>query len=272
MDTKICIKCGAELNLSLFGKRKDSKDGYGNECKECLKERAKQYRQGNKDCIVEHKKQYYQDNKEHIAEHSKQYRQDTKEHIAEHRKQYYQDNKDWLAEQAKQYYQDNKEYIKQYRQDNKDWLAEHKKQYCQDNKEHITKYRYHYSQDNKEHIAEHSKQYRHEHLEEDRIKSQKRRALKSGLLHTLTNKQWVTIRENWNLKCAYCGKELPLVQEHFIPLTKGGEYTHKNIICACQSCNSSKGAKDFFIWYPKYKYFSEERELKIIEYIEGVVG
>ena len=264
MNTKICTKCGAELDLSLFGKDKYSKDGFTSCCKECYK----RYHQDNK----EHKRQYYQDNKEHIAERHKQYNQDNKEYFAEHKKQYRQDNKEHIIELHKQYYQDNKEYIKQYYQDNKDWLAEHKKQYQQDNKEHIIELHKQYQQDNKEYIAEYAKQYSHEHLEEGRIKSQKRRALKSGLLHTLTTKQWITIKENWNLKCAYCGKELPLVMEHFIPLSKNGEFTINNIIPSCQSCNSSKGVKLFDLWYPKYEYFSKKRELKILDYLKEKEG
>ena len=246
MDTKICIKCGAELNLSLFGKKQDSKDGYKNECKECRKERMKQYYQDHKEHVKQYNKEYYQDNKECHKECMKQYRQDNKEYIIEHAKQYYQDNKEHIIEHAKQYHQDNKEYI-----------AECERQY---------------RQDNKEHIAEHAKQYSHEHLEEGRIRSQKRRALKSGLLHTLTTKQWKNIKTHFNNKCAYCNRELPLTQEHFIPLSKNGEYTVNNIIPACGSCNSSKGAKLLNNWYPKYKYFSEKRELKILDYLKEKEG
>jgi hypothetical protein len=39
--TKICIKCEKEKELKEFGKRKKSKDGYGNQCKPCLNNLAK---------------------------------------------------------------------------------------------------------------------------------------------------------------------------------------------------------------------------------------
>ena len=58
-----------------------------------------------------------------------------------------------------------------------------------------------------------------------------------------------------------------LHQEHFIPLSKGGEYTHNNIIPACKSCNSSKQDTDFFEWYPTYEEYNEEREQFILEYL-----
>ena len=38
---KICIVCEKEKELNEFGKRKKSKDGYGNQCKPCLNDLAK---------------------------------------------------------------------------------------------------------------------------------------------------------------------------------------------------------------------------------------
>ena len=60
---------------------------------------------------------------------------------------------------------------------------------------------------------------------------------------------------------------MPLEQEHFIPLSKGGGYSMGNIIPACRACNASKSDKDFFEWYPEYKYYSEERENKILDFL-----
>jgi hypothetical protein len=37
MERKVCSKCGIEKLVSEFNQRKDSKDGYRNECKQCLK-------------------------------------------------------------------------------------------------------------------------------------------------------------------------------------------------------------------------------------------
>jgi 5-methylcytosine-specific restriction endonuclease McrA len=73
--------------------------------------------------------------------------------------------------------------------------------------------------------------------------------------------------ETFDNKCAYCGKEKPLAQDHFVPLSKGGEYTNNNIICSCKSCNSSKSDKDFFEWYPEQLFYSKEREAKILKYL-----
>lgn len=46
-------------------------------------------------------------------------------------------------------------------------------------------------------------------------------------------------------KCWWCAKELHLKYDvdHRIALAKGGSNGPENIVCACETCNSSKGAK-----------------------------
>lgn len=156
-----------------------------------------------------------------------------------------------------------KECKKQYYEDNKEILTEKKKQYRQEHLEQSKQY----CRENKETLAEYLKQYQKEHLEEYRVRNQRRNARKRLLPSSLTIQQWEEIKEHFNNECAYCGKELPLAQEHVIPLSKGGEYTHNNIICACGSCNSSKGAKLLNDWYPQHEYYSNKRENKILKYL-----
>lgn len=79
--------------------------------------------------------------------------------------------------------------------------------------------------------------------------------------------QWEEIKKHFDYKCAYCGKDLPLAQEHFLALSKEGEYTLNNIIPSCKSCNSSKATKDFFKWYPNYKNYSKKRERAILKFL-----
>ena len=175
--------------------------------------------------------------------------------------------KDGLRAQCKScdtlYRKNNKEYYKQYQESNK----EYHKQYQQENKEHIAEYYKQYREDNKEHIAEHHKQYCQENPEKIAIKSQRRRAKKKELDSTLTFEQWEKIKKDFNNKCAYCGKEKKLEQEHFLPISKGGEYTHNNIVPACRRSNSSKRDKLFHEWYPKYKHYSKKREKQLLQYL-----
>jgi len=119
-QTKECTRCGQEKPLSGFHKDKRYRLGVYSQCKVCVSERMKQYRQKNKDIIAEQKKQYYQKNKDIIAARMKQYRQENKDKISECHKRYYQKNRDKKLE-----------YVKQYRQENKDKISEYTKQYYQ---------------------------------------------------------------------------------------------------------------------------------------------
>jgi HNH endonuclease len=89
-------------------------------------------------------------------------------------------------------------------------------------------------------------------------------ARKSGLRADFTRKDWVIAVEHFNGCCAYCGRERELHQDHFVPSTKGGGYTKKNIVPACQTCNSRKGNKHPSNWLPVEKY------LKIVRYLNGL--
>jgi len=281
---KKCSKCGVEKQATneFFLKQKAGKHGLRAHCKSCealyyqenkerIAEHRKQHHQDNKERIAERKKNYHQENKEFFVEYRKQYRKNNKEHIKEQKKQHYQKNKEYIIERTKQYSKKNKEYIsergEQYRQNNKEYISEYTKQYYQNNKEYIAEHLKQYYQNNKEHIAERYKQYCQENPEKIAIKSQRRRAKKKELDSTLTFEQWEKIKKDFNNKCAYCGKEKKLEQEHFLPISKGGEYTHNNIIPACRNCNSGKGNKMFHEWYPKYKHYSKKREKQLLQYL-----
>jgi 5-methylcytosine-specific restriction endonuclease McrA len=179
--------------------------------------------------------------------------------------------RDCCSKYKKQYRKNNKEaireYYKKYREENKESIKENKKQYVEDNKEVIKEYHKRYTEDNKEVMKKYKKKYVEEHRDIYSIYTQKRNAILKQLPSTLTLEQWDNVKQHFNNSCAYCGKEKPLAQEHFIPLSKGGEYSHNNIIPSCQSCNSSKSNKVFEEWYSKQKYYSNKREQKIYKFL-----
>jgi 5-methylcytosine-specific restriction endonuclease McrA len=63
-------------------------------------------------------------------------------------------------------------------------------------------------------------------------------------------------------KCAYCGstprKNKRLTKDHLEPISQGGGTIPENIVPACFSCNSSKGAEDFKDWFMKQSFFSQD--------------
>ena len=76
-------------------------------------------------------------------------------------------------------------------------------------------------------------------------KSQNRRNRLGGV--RVEAAAWLTILERFGYCCAYCGHPSSevgtLAQEHVIPISRGGRHAVENIVPACKSCNSSKGAK-----------------------------
>jgi len=117
---KTCIKCRLEKELTEFSKAKRNKDGFRNQCKSCISESAKIYREENKDYYKEYSKKWHQENKEHKKEYHKEYRLNNKEYHKEYNKEYYKNNK----EHIKEYYKNNKEHKKEYH-----------KEYSKNNKE-----------------------------------------------------------------------------------------------------------------------------------------
>lgn len=259
MSTKICTKCGIEKDINDFCKHTCSKDGLSSDCREC----TKQYRLSKKKETSEQAKIYYQKNKEQIKLHIKGYRE-SNPRIA---KIYYEKNKEMLAKKYKQWSSKNKEHLslknRQWAMNNQDKI----KRYYLDSKEKNAEHIKNYQKIHKEERQIYYKKYCQTHMEENRISCQRRRANRKLLLSTLTYTQWDTIKLNFNNRCCYCGEEKHLTQDHFVPLSKGGEYTHNNILPACQSCNSSKSIKDFFTWYPICEFYNKKRENKILKFL-----
>lgn len=55
--------------------------------------------------------------------------------------------------------------------------------------------------------------------------------------------------------CCYCGNTSSLAIDHLIPRKRGGPDTGDNLVWACRSCNSAKGATDLLEWFAKQKRF-----------------
>lgn len=248
--TKVCSKCKRELPATpeYFYRGKTYKDGLKGQCKKC---------------VEEYKKKHYNKDKIKLAR-------------IEYNKQYYKENSDKIKEDAKSYYEDNKGTIstklKTYREKNKIRIAEYKEVYYKENKEDIKQYKKTWYEKNKEHILKKSAQYKKENKEKVNHWNNKRRLRKNNLPSTLTLKQWKQIKKEFNNKCAYCGENKKLEQDHFIALSKGGEYTHNNIIPACKSCNCSKQDKSFFEWYSEQGFYSKKREVKILKHLNYTDG
>lgn len=112
---KICKKCNILKNIESFSKQKTNKDGYKNNCKQCVAEYGKKHREQNLEkererCNNYYKKnrlkrlEYFSENKDKKNEYAKKYYELNKDVVSEKYKKYYQDNKNNIAEKRKQYY------------------------------------------------------------------------------------------------------------------------------------------------------------------------
>lgn len=194
-----------------------------------------------KECKNKSNMEYYEKNKEEKVKWQKNYREEHRDKINKRSKEYYKDNLEKEKERQRRYRDENpekrREANKRYRKNNLEKVKEQEKKYVKGNKDKVN------------------------------ILTNLRRARMRLLPYTFTINQWCETKIYFKQECCYCGKELPLQMEHFIPVTKGGGYVKENIVCACHSCNSSKLNYDFFTWYPMQKYYSKIREQRILEYI-----
>lgn len=247
--TKVCGRCKKELELNNdnFAIFKRNKDGFASMCKPCKREYDREYRKKNKEKIkvkqqkyseqrkVYHKK-WYKENQEYV----KAYREENREKITEQNKKYWAENKEEQKARVDKWRKENAEYIKRYRKVNRDRDREQARKW--------------YNTERGRKLS--------------MTKTNSYRAKKKRLLNDLTVKQWNECLKYFNNTCAYCGEHHEVLeQEHFIPVSKGGPFTKKNIVPACRGCNASKLNQDFFEWYPRQNYYSIERELKILSYL-----
>jgi len=111
-DVKICRICKQKKSLSEFHIKRGTSDGHRNECKECIKEIQKKYKEAPdfkenrkkydkerynslRDKILKRKKEYHVENREEILEKKKEYRS-TEEYKINY-KFWREQNKDRLA-------------------------------------------------------------------------------------------------------------------------------------------------------------------------------
>jgi 5-methylcytosine-specific restriction endonuclease McrA len=90
--------------------------------------------------------------------------------------------------------------------------------------------------------------WRERNPEWHRLKDQRRKAQKLGSGGVVTVSDWMAILRAYENRCAYCGRDGKLEQDHIMPLSRGGGHTPQNIAPACGFCNRSKGSKLLSEW------------------------
>lgn len=122
---KTCRICKIEKELINFPKRKDSKDGYRNECKVCHNKARretylkniqhenqirKKYYQENIVAIKEKKKEHYQKNKDYYFTKNKEYRDAHRQELNEYAKKYRKEHQKEITLKKKEKRHNNEKY------------------------------------------------------------------------------------------------------------------------------------------------------------------
>lgn len=203
-------------------------------CRECEKEYQKEYREKHREKNKEYQKKYHEENKERLREQQKRYSAEHREERIEYMRQYYQDNKEELGIKAKQYRKEHEEEVKAYH-----------------------------------------KRYRQEHKDEKRAyffnRAAKERYINDDCeFNIISTEEFLSIYEFFDNKCAYSGEPLEEGNrsiDHIIPLDQGGTNDLWNLIPCQLKYNASKCNRNMEEWYRSLDCFSEERLLKIYEWI-----
>ncbi len=76
----------------------------------------------------------------------------------------------------------------------------------------------------------------------------RRRVHMQRIVRTLTAAQWAETLALFDHRCAYCLRnDLPMTQDHVIPVSKGGDHTQENVVPACKPCNSKKNDRPLWV-------------------------
>ena len=241
---KVCNVCETEYPSTpeYFYRKKDTKDGLRNYCKECSKSKIRKY---------------YQDNREKMRKQENDRRRSNPKKLSE-------SEKEKARIRARVYYEKNKEKIKKQRKEQR------KRNNTDEQKRRQSLRMSEYYKNNRDKILKNVKLYRQseEGRRVQKIYNQTRKNREAGVVSDFTVNDWIKCKTYFDYRCCYCGKsDVELHQDHFVPLSKRGNYTKCNIVPSCETCNKRKHATLFFEWYPHYKYYDEERESKILKYL-----
>lgn len=225
-DTKKCSACHQIFPSPRenFHKDKTKKDGLASTCKECAKARAKKH---SPKSIAKHREKMNTD-PEYREKYNEWARNRRKDPIHGERIR----NRD-RKHTAQRNPEKRRAYFRGYYEKNKERLIAAQKQRNAEN-----------PQASHDRVTKWNKNNPEKRRMLSRVNRANRRAMQS-IGGSYTAKEIQGLYEEQEGLCAYCGIRLfdEYQVDHYIPLTKGGGNTIDNLLCACETCNKSKGNK-----------------------------
>ncbi len=218
---KYCAKCKEEkpATREYFSPGKRMKSGLKSWCKLCEAESTRESRAANPEREREKQQAFRDRNRNRLLEKGRKWRDE---------------NRDLFNAKARQRYADNKEReLKR----TKDWQAANPEKVKLSKKKYIAA--------NPDKPKEWGRNRRKKNPAGVRASKVRRRALKANAQgnHTAEDRKRIIAAQK-NL-CYYCGKKMgkDVTIDHIVPLSRGGSNSPENLVAACKSCNSAKGAK-----------------------------
>lgn len=217
---KRCSRCKdpKDANTEHFYADKSKLDRLSSQCRECAKDKSKQWKKENYARALGHNKKWNARNQEKIKQASRAWSRNNKERMAELQREWRKNNRERAKETDRIYREKNSEKVKENQRKTRE--------------KHGDKYR----------ATE--REFRRQHPEISRQQCAVRRARINGAsVCDLTRSQWELIKAHFGYCCAYCGiRPQRLEMDHVIPLSRGGNHTVSNVVPACGSCNRKKHA------------------------------
>lgn len=248
---KTCSKCGERKPLEDFGKDKRRHDGRGSHCKTCHNNRVRELGRktarnhvssddsGEKQCSVcglifpladfpvrkdtasGRRSACQTCHRARSNEYSKTYRKWNPEKVREYARQYRENNQD--RERARY-----RRYDEAHREKRRAAMASARAT----NPEYQRALRKAWREDNLEVVRERCRRYWH----------YRRTGSDPSVLVDAYAERLL------ELPCDYCGATENISIDHVVPISRGGKHVIENIVPACRTCNSSKGAKLLDEW------------------------
>jgi len=132
---KKCRVCEDIKEIDEFHMKKGSPDGHRNECKECVKDIQKKYKEapGFKEKRKLYDENRYTENREAILEHKKDYHIENREKILADKKIYRKENKDSIKKYLDNYREEHREEMRDYVKNNPDKNSKNQIKYRENN-------------------------------------------------------------------------------------------------------------------------------------------
>lgn len=205
-STKRCSKCCAFKPVTEFSKLSASKDGLCPRCRECEKQRHRQWYSNP-------------ENREKLLAYARELPPEKRSKRTERQRKYYKENREALLEQKRLYYEANTEAMRQKSLN--------------------------YRANNKEAVREKLRRYRKEHPEIFNHNQRVRRDRLKGAEGSYSLEDVRAKYAEQKGRCYWCIVPLlnTFDIDHIIPISRGGGNGPGNICCSCRDCNRRKHAK-----------------------------